>query len=267
MERPNMRGINKGQQKKKKTIGNMFKAMVAGTALATSMGAFANDTERPDDAPYVQEQTELTATTTTDFRRANRIIRLTARVGEENAVEVIDQLHLLSKQDPNAEIELRIHSFGGSVSSGIAIYDAMQSIPNDIRTVCEGPVMSMGAFLLSVGTQGKREANQNCDIMYHQISGGGSGKTSDREIHLAAVKELYSRQREILSKHTGWSTDDLEALMINDLYLTPEEAVEMGFIDNVIQPVKPLPNVKARKKLPKGFCDKEERRFISLCNK
>jgi len=252
---------------KSKRLGNLFKVAAASVGLAVvAMPTYADTPSDPPLFDNIDAGMTYSSKTISNFLEANRTIRLTGRVEKESAVKVIDQLRLLSEMDPTAEITLIIHSNGGSVASGLAIYDAIQSIPNDVRTVCEGPVMSMGAFLLSVGTQGKREANPNCQIMYHQTSGGNTGKTADREISTAEAKRLYGQMLSILSQHTGWSEEDLEALMDHNLYLGAEEAKDMGFIDTIIEPVKALPSVSPRTDLPPGFCDADERRHIRLCN-
>jgi len=194
-------------------------------------------------------------------------VRLNDAVSDISAKKIIEQLLKFAKEDPTREIEFYINTGGGSVSAGFAIYDAMQAIPNDIRTICTGRSMSMGILLMAAGTEGKRQATPNCGLMAHQISSGASGNIEDTSISLAYNKETNARMLQIIADHTGWDQDVLRDIMSHNVYMYAEEALEMGFIDSIRQPVKTAPSPIARtaQDLPADFCDKEGRDALRIC--
>jgi ATP-dependent Clp protease protease subunit len=144
------------------------------------------------------------------------------------------QLLLLNAEDPQADIYFYINSPGGSVDSGLAIYDTMQFISNDVATVALGLAASMGQFLLASGTKGKRYALPNARIMMHQPSGGIGGSASDIRIQAEQSLLLKKRLNELQSKHTGQTIERTEEDADRDRWFTPDEAKEYGFIDHVI---------------------------------
>ena len=142
--------------------------------------------------------------------------------------------------DPKKDINIYINSPGGSVSSGLAIYDTMQFVTCDINTYCIGMAASMGALLLCAGTAGKRFALPNADIMIHQVSGGASGTASDVERTVEHMYLLKKRLNKILSKHTGKTEKQVEKDADRDHWLTAEEAAEYGIVDKVLENRKEL---------------------------
>ncbi len=163
----------------------------------------------------------------------DRIVFLTGEINDASANVVIAQLIYLEGKNPDKDIYLYINSPGGSVSAGIAIYDTMNYIKCDVSTICIGLAASMGAFLLSSGTKGKRFALPNSEIMIHQPLGGAQGQASDIAIqaeHMKKTKEMLNR---ILSENTGKSLKDIEKDTDRDNYMTAKEAKEYGLIDNI----------------------------------
>lgn len=189
--------------------------------------------------PYVIEQTSRGERSMDIFSRLlnDRIILLFDEVNNATASSVIAQMLFLEGQDPEKDISFYINSPGGVITAGMAIYDTMKYIKCDVSTICMGMAASMGAFLLSAGTKGKRLALPNSEIMIHQplISGGGiSGQTTDIKIHsdhMVATREKLNR---ILSENTGKPLDVIERDTERDNYLTAEQAMEYGLIDKVI---------------------------------
>ena len=163
-----------------------------------------------------------------------RIIFLGSEVRDQNANAICAQLLLLSAEDPEADIFLHINSPGGSVDSGMAIYDTMNYIPNDVATVGMGLAASMGQFLLCAGTKGKRYALPHARIMMHQPSGGMGGSASD--IKIQAEQSLYIKKVlfELISAHTGQNLEQVERDADRDRWFTPDEALEYGLIDKVV---------------------------------
>ena len=163
-----------------------------------------------------------------------RIIFLGSEVRDQNANAICAQLLLLSAEDPDADIFLHINSPGGSVDSGMAIYDTMNYIPNDVATVGMGLAASMGQFLLCAGAKGKRYALPHARIMMHQPSGGMGGSASD--IKIQAQQSLHIKQVlfELIAQHTGQELDQVERDADRDRWFTAPEAKEYGFIDHVI---------------------------------
>lgn len=163
-----------------------------------------------------------------------RIIFLGEDVNEHTAGVVIAQMLHLAYEDPKKDIKLYINSPGGTVNDGLAIYDTMQYITPDVMTIGIGLQASMGSFLLSSGTKGKRFALPNSRIMIHQPSSGTQGKVSDQEITLRESIYLKQRLNEILVKNTGQKPSKIEKDMDRDYWMSSEEAVKYGLIDEVI---------------------------------
>ena len=166
-----------------------------------------------------------------------RIIFLGEEVNEHTANLVVAQLLFLAHEDPKADISLYINSPGGSVYDGLAIYDTIQFIKPDVATYGIGLQASMGAFLLSSGTKGKRFALPNSRIMIHQPSSGTQGKISDQEITLREGIYLKKRLNEILAKNTGQKLSKIEKDVDRDFWMRAEEATEYGLVDKVIKKI------------------------------
>jgi ATP-dependent Clp protease, protease subunit len=163
-----------------------------------------------------------------------RIIFLGTPIDDQVANLIIAQLIHLESEDPDKDISIYINSPGGQVYSGLAIYDTMQFIKPDIQTICVGIAMSMGAVILSGGTEGKRLALPNAKILIHQVSGGFQGQATDIEIQARETIALKRRLEEILSEHTGRPQEQVAKDMERDYFMTSQEAQEYGIIDNVI---------------------------------
>ncbi|MFY0408915.1 ATP-dependent Clp protease proteolytic subunit [Solicola sp. PLA-1-18] len=163
-----------------------------------------------------------------------RIVFLGSEVRDQNSNAICAQMLLLNAEDPKADIRLYINSPGGSVDSGMAIYDTMQLISNDIATVGMGLAASMGQFLLAAGTPGKRYALPNARIMMHQPSGGIGGSASDIKIQAEQSLLLKKRLNELQSLHTGQTIEQIELDSDRDRWFTAEAAVGYGLIDQVI---------------------------------
>ena len=166
---------------------------------------------------------------------ANRIIFLGSEVRDENANAICAQMLLLNAEDPNSDIYLYINSPGGSVDSGMAIFDTMQWISNDVATVAMGLAASMGQFLLSAGTPGKRYALPHSRIMMHQPSGGLGGTASDIRIQAEQSLHIKKTMAQLIAQHTGQNVDQIEADSDRDRWFTAEQALEYGFIDHVYE--------------------------------
>ena len=165
----------------------------------------------------------------------DRIIFLTGPIDENVAASVCAQLLFLESVSKDKDISMYIQSPGGYVHSGLAIYDTMQYVKPDISTLCIGQAASMGSFLLSAGTKGKRFSLPNSRIMVHQPSAGFQGQATDIEIHANEVLALKKRLNEIYSKHTGKSSDEIKQALERDNFMTPESAKEFGLIDQVVE--------------------------------
>lgn len=163
-----------------------------------------------------------------------RIVWLEGEVRDDNSNRIVKQLQVLSAEDPEKDITLYINSPGGSVSAGMAIYDAMQLIPNDVATVAMGLAASMGQFLLCAGAKGKRSATPNTRIMMHQPLGGIGGTASDIKIQAEQMLMLKKRLAELIAQHTGQPVETIEADSDRDRWFAAEEAKAYGLIDNVI---------------------------------
>ena len=186
--------------------------------------------------PYVVEQTSRGERSYDIFSRLlnDRIIILSEEVNSTTASLIVAQLLYLDAQDPDKDIQFYINSPGGSVTDGMAIYDTMQYIKCDVSTICVGMAASMGAFLLSSGTKGKRLALPNAEIMIHQPSAGTQGQITDMAIHLKRLEVIKKRLNAILADNTGRSVEEITAACERDNFMTAEEAVAYGLIDKVI---------------------------------
>jgi len=186
--------------------------------------------------PYVVEQTNRGERSYDIFSRLlnDRIIFLGEDVNPTTASLVVAQLLYLEAQDPDKDIQMYINSPGGSVTAGMAIYDTMQYVKCDVSTICVGMAASMGAFLLSAGTKGKRYALPNAEIMIHQPSAGTQGQVTDMAIHLKRLEVIKKRLNTILADNTGKSVETVTADCERDNFMTADEAVEYGLIDKVI---------------------------------
>ena len=186
--------------------------------------------------PYVVEQTNRGERSYDIFSRLlnDRIIMLTEEVNNQTASLVVAQLLYLEGQDQTKDISLYINSPGGSVTDGMSIYDTMNYIKCDVSTICMGMAASMGAFLLSAGTKGKRYALPNSDIMIHQPSGGAQGQATDMLIHTQHIIDTKKKLNEILAANTGQPYDVIAKDTERDNFMTAQEALEYGLIDKVI---------------------------------
>ena len=163
-----------------------------------------------------------------------RIIFLGTPIDDEIANLTIAELLHLESEDPGRDISLYINCPGGSVYAGLAIYDTIQFVKPDVSTICVGMAMSLGALLLAAGAKGKRMALPNAKILIHQLWGGFEGQASDIEIHAREAIALKRRLEEILVQHTGQPLEKVAKDMERDYFMTAEEAVEYGIIDNVV---------------------------------
>ena len=186
--------------------------------------------------PYVVEQTSRGERSYDIFSRLlnDRIIMLSEEVNSTTASLIVAQLLFLEAQDPDKDIQFYINSPGGSVTDGMAIYDTMQYIKCDVSTICVGMAASMGAFLLSAGTKGKRIALPNAEIMIHQPSAGTQGQVTDMAIHLRRLETIKERMNRILAENCGKSIEQVTADCERDNFMTAEQALEYGLIDQVI---------------------------------
>lgn len=186
--------------------------------------------------PYVVEQTSRGERSYDIYSRLlnDRIIMLSEEVNDTTASLIVAQLLYLEAQDPDKDIQFYINSPGGSVTSGLAIYDTMQYIKADVSTICIGMAASMGAFLLSAGAKGKRIALPNAEIMIHQPSGGSQGQASDIKIQAEHILRTRERLNKILADNTGKSVEQIALDTERDNFMSAEEAVEYGLIDKVI---------------------------------
>lgn len=186
--------------------------------------------------PYVIEQTSRGERSYDIYSRLlkDRIIFLGEEVNDTTASLVVAQLLFLEAEDPKKDISLYINSPGGSVTAGMAIYDTMNFIKCDVSTICMGMAASMGAFLLSSGTKGKRFALPNADIMIHQPSGGAKGQATDIKIVADRIIQMRQKLNTILSNNTGQPLDVIARDTERDYYMSAEEAVKYGLIDSVI---------------------------------
>ena len=187
--------------------------------------------------PYVVEQTSRGERSYDIFSRLlnDRIIFLSEEVNDTTASLIVAQMLYLEAQDPDKDIQFYINSPGGSVTAGMAIYDTMQYIKCDVATICVGMAASMGAFLLSAGTKGKRMALPNAEIMIHQPSAGTQGQITDMAIHMKRLETIKARMNRILAANTGKSVEVVTEACERDNFMTSEEAMEFGLIDRVLE--------------------------------
>ena len=187
--------------------------------------------------PYVVEQTSRGERSYDIFSRLlnDRIIFLSEEVNDTTASLIVAQMLYLEAQDPDKDIQFYINSPGGSVTAGMAIYDTMQYIKCDVATICVGMAASMGAFLLSAGTKGKRLALPNAEIMIHQPSAGTQGQITDMAIHMKRLETIKERMNRILAENTGKPIDEVTAACERDNFMTADEAMAFGIIDRVIE--------------------------------
>tara|TARA_B100000609_G_scaffold197408_1_gene194744 strand:+ start:118 stop:699 length:582 start_codon:yes stop_codon:yes gene_type:complete len=164
-----------------------------------------------------------------------RIIFVVGPIDDAVASVVCAQLLFLEADNPTKDISMYINSPGGIVTSGLAMYDTMEYIRPQISTVCIGQAASMGSLLLTAGAKGKRYSLPNSKIMIHQPSGGFQGQATDIEIHAKEILSTRSRLNEIYVKHTGQKLDKIEKAMERDNFMTPEEALSFGLIDEVVE--------------------------------
>jgi len=185
--------------------------------------------------PYVVEQTHRGERSYDIYSRLlkDRIVFLGTPVDDDVANVVIAQFLFLESEDPDKDISLYINSPGGSVTSGLAIYDTMQYVKPQVSTICLGQAASMGAFLLAGGAKGKRFAVPNARIMIHQPAGGFSGQATDIEIQAREILRLKARLNEIFAKHTGQPLERVERDTDRDNFMGAGEAKEYGIIDEV----------------------------------
>ena len=186
--------------------------------------------------PMVIEQTNRGERSYDIFSRLlnDRIIMLCDEVNDASASLVVAQLLYLEGQDPDKDISLYINSPGGYISAGMAIYDTMQYIKCDVSTICVGMAASMGAFLLSSGTKGKRLALPNSEVIIHQPLGGAQGQASDIKIHADHIIAIREKLNRLLAEQTGQPLDVIYRDTDRDNFMTAQEALEYGLVDKVI---------------------------------
>ncbi|MBQ7143636.1 MAG: ATP-dependent Clp endopeptidase proteolytic subunit ClpP [Oscillospiraceae bacterium] len=186
--------------------------------------------------PYVVEQTSRGERSYDIFSRLlnDRIVMLSEEINDVTASLIVAQLLYLEAQDPDKDIQFYINSPGGSITSGMAIYDTMQYIKCDVSTICIGMAASMGAFLLSSGAKGKRIALPNAEIMIHQPLGGFQGQATDIEIHAQRILQIKEKLNGILAENTGKPIEIIRADTERDNFMTAEQAKDYGLIDKVI---------------------------------
>lgn len=199
------------------------------------MNMFDNNNASSVLVPMVIEQTSRGERSYDIYSRLlnDRIIMLCDQVNSATASLVVAQLLFLEAQDPDKDISLYINSPGGSVTDGMAIYDTMNFIKCDVSTICVGMAASMGAFLLSAGTKGKRYALPNSEIMIHQPLGGAQGQASDIKIQADLILRTRDRLNKILAENTGRDIKEIERDTDRDYFMTAEQALEYGIIDKI----------------------------------
>lgn len=188
--------------------------------------------------PYVVEQTSRGERSYDIFSRLlnDRIIFLGEEVNDTTASLVVAQLLYLEAQDPDKDIQLYINSPGGSVTAGMAIYDTMNYIKCDVRTVCIGMAASMGAFLLMAGQKGKRLALPNSEIMIHQPLGGASGQATDVAIRAEWLVKTKEKMTRLMSEMTGQPIERVKQDVERDYFMSAEEGLKYGIIDEIYRP-------------------------------
>ncbi len=188
--------------------------------------------------PYVIERTAHGERASDIYSRLlmDRVVFLGSEVNDQVANAIVAQLLYLETENPDADISLYINSPGGSVTAGMAIYDTMNYIKCPVRTVCVGLAASMGAFLLMAGEKGKRMALPNSEIMIHQPSGGASGQATDVRIHAEWLLKTKDKMNDLMSAMTGQSIEKIRADVERDYFMSAEEALEYGIIDEIFRP-------------------------------
>jgi len=173
-----------------------------------------------------------------------RLIFIVGPVEDQMANLIVAQLLYLESENPDKDIQLYINSPGGSVTSGLSVYDTMQFVSCDISTICIGQAASMGALLLAGGANGKRYALPHSRIMVHQPSAGYQGQATDIEIHAKEVLELKHRLNEIMARHTGQTVEKIQQDLERDNFMGGEQAVKYGIIDTILQSRTEMPGSK-----------------------
>lgn len=190
--------------------------------------------------PMVVEQTNRGERSYDIYSRLlkDRIIFLGGAIDDDVANLIVAQMLFLESEDPEKDINLYINSPGGSISAGMAIYDTMQYIRSDVRTICVGLAASMGAFLLAAGAKGKRVALPNAEVLIHQplIGGSGlSGQATEIEIHAKHLLRTKAKMNKILAEKTGQTLEKIEKDTDRDYYMTAEEAMKYGLVDQILE--------------------------------
>lgn len=187
--------------------------------------------------PYVIDNTNGHEYHSDLFSRllSSRIIILSGEVDDDMASVAVAQLLYLESLDPNKDIQIYINSPGGSVTAGMAIYDTMQHVKCDVSTICVGLAASMGAFLLAGGTSGKRFSLPNAEIMIHQPSGGAKGQATDIQIAAQNIQRTKNKLNELLAANTGRTLEEVTYDTDRDNFMSAEEALAYGLIDQIIQ--------------------------------
>lgn len=188
--------------------------------------------------PMVIEQTNRGERSYDIYSRLlkDRIVFLGGEIDDDTANLVVAQLLFLEMEDPDADISLYINSPGGSVTAGMAIYDTMQYIKPQVRTVCIGMAASMGAFLLMAGEKGKRLALPNAEVMIHQPLGGAQGQATDVQIRAEWLLKTKKKMTEMMAEMTGQSLKKMQSDVERDYFMSAEEALKYGIIDEIYQP-------------------------------
>ncbi len=186
--------------------------------------------------PYVVEQTNKGERSYDIYSRLlkDRIVFVGTAIEDNMANAIIAQLLFLAADDPDKDIHMYINSPGGSTSAGLAIYDTMQFVKPDVRTLCTGTAFSMAAWLLLAGTKGKRGALPNSEVMLHQPSGGAQGQASDIAISAARILKLRDKMNRIAAERTGQPLERIERDTDRDTFLSAEEAQKYGIVDHII---------------------------------
>jgi ATP-dependent Clp protease protease subunit len=186
--------------------------------------------------PMVVEQTSRGERSYDIYSRLlkERIIFLTGQVEDHMANLIVAQMLFLEAESPEKDIFLYINSPGGVITAGMSIYDTMQFIKPDVSTICMGQACSMGSFLLTAGTKGKRFCLPNSRVMIHQPLGGYQGQATDIEIHAREILKVKARMNELMAQHTGQSLEQIERDTERDRFMTAEDAVEYGLVDSIL---------------------------------
>ena len=188
--------------------------------------------------PYVIEQTNRGERSYDIYSRLlkDRIVFLGGEIDDDVANSVVAQMLFLEMEDPDADIQLYINSPGGVITSGMAIYDTMRYLKCEVSTLCIGMAASMGAFLLAAGAKGKRRALPHAEIMIHQPSGGTRGQATDIEIQAEQILRVKKTMNKLLSEHTGQPLKTIERDVERDHYMTADQALSYGIIDEIFAP-------------------------------